>query len=483
MRDRRIEFILVLCAAVMIGARIFGPSALQRQDQPRTVSYTADIAANDRWLLPRDMFGNPSTKPPLVNWLAAPLLKLGFWTEWVVKMPMLLGSLTTLALMVFMANYLLSNRDVALLAGIAWLVNPANMSMIYHCRPDPVLIALLTGAWIFGTRIVRGKDDPSFLIIAGFWICIGLAGLTKGPAALVPIIYLPLAARMISGRWSLMHRSQWWWGLPLAAGIFLLWAIPCAIRYPDAFYNVLIKRELIAHSLGLGHQLGNKHITSEGPIAALKLIWQNPAWFVGRFAPWSLGAIAALIMIGWRNWFRHELAPAILWFFLVLIFFGLSAHKTADYIQPAFPAAAILAAWFCQNALRRFYIQPLHIAIASLLLALGLSIHFDFFSSLARDRRGENVKDFAREVRGTVHDDPLVFVNTGYNTLEFFLQRHQPSAVPSAEEWINAKWVIAPLLADLPAVIVSKPLPTAPNSRSVILSLYSMDQVRDRIGK
>ncbi len=467
----------------MIGARILGPSALQRQDQPRTVSYTADIAANDRWLLPRDIFGDPATKPPLVNWLAAPLLKLGFWTEWAVKMPMLLGSLTTLALTVFMANYLLGNRAVAFLAGIAWLVNPANMSMIYHCRPDPVLIAFLTGAWILGTRIVCDKDPPSFLIISGFWICIGLASLTKGPAALVPIIYLPLAARIIAGRWSLVHRSRWWWGLPLAAGIFLLWAIPCSIHYPDAFYNVLIKRELIAHSLGLGHQFGNKHVTSEGPIAALKLIWQNPVWFVGRFAPWSLGAIAALIMIEWRKWFRHELAPAILWLFLVLIFFGLSAHKTADYIQPAFPAAAILAAWFCQNALPRVRLQMQHFAFASLLFAVGLSVHFVFFSSLTRDQRGENVKDFAREVRGTVRDDPLVFVNTGYNTLEFFLHRHQPSAVPSAEEQINAKWVIAPLLTDIPAVIVSKPLTTAPISRSVILGLYSMDQVRDRIGK
>ncbi|MGZ4984679.1 MAG: hypothetical protein ACXV8A_01180, partial [Chthoniobacterales bacterium] len=83
----RVGLILVLCAVVMFAARIFGPSALQRQDQPRTAAYTADIAANGRWLLPRDMFGNTATKPPLVNWLAAPLLKLGFWSEWAVKMP------------------------------------------------------------------------------------------------------------------------------------------------------------------------------------------------------------------------------------------------------------------------------------------------------------------------------------------------------------------------------------------------------------
>ncbi len=479
----RLDLILILCAIVMIGARIFGPSALQRQDQPRTASYTADIAANGNWLLPRDMLGNTATKPPLVNWLGAPLLKLGFWTEWAVKMPMLLASLTTLLLTIWFANHSLGNRDLAFLAGIAWLVNPANMSMIYHCRPDPVLIAFLTAAWILGTRIVCDRDEPSLLVVAGFWICIGLAGLTKGPAALIPIIYLPLAARLIGGRWSLAHRGRWWWGLPLALGIFLAWAIPCVTYYHDAFYKTLLGHELIAHSLGLGPQFGNKHITSAGPIAALKLIWQNPVWFVERFSPWSLGAIAALIAIGWKKWFRHELAPAILWLFLVLIFFALSAHKTADYIQPAYPAAAILAAWFCVTALRRFKIQPLHVALASLLLAIGLSIHFDFFSSLARDHRGENVKDFAREVRALVHDDPIVFAGTGYNTLELFLHRHQPSMLPSEEEKAGAKWIIAPLLPNVPAEIVSKPLPTAPISRSVILGLYPMERVRDRIEK
>ena len=115
-------------------------------------------------------------------------------------------------------------------------------------------------------------------------------------------------------------------GLSARCGNFLAWAVPCAIRYPDAFYNVLIKRELIAHSLGLGGQFGNKHITSEGPIIALKLIWQNPLWFIGRFAPWSLAAVGALVLIGWRNWLHHKLAPAILWVFLVLLFFALSAQ-------------------------------------------------------------------------------------------------------------------------------------------------------------
>src|SRR2546421_11191454 len=87
------QIILWGCAAVMLSSRVIAPSALQRFDQPRTVSYTADIIVNGRWLLPRDMLGHVATKPPLVNWMAAPVVALGFWQEWAAKWPMVAATL------------------------------------------------------------------------------------------------------------------------------------------------------------------------------------------------------------------------------------------------------------------------------------------------------------------------------------------------------------------------------------------------------
>lgn len=457
----------------MFGARLLGPSALQRYDQPRTASYTADIVANGNWLLPRDMLGRPATKPPLVNWLAAPLLMLGFWTEWAVKAPMLAASIATLFLTMTMARRLLPQTpDAGCLAGIAWLVSPVNVNMIYHCRPDPVLVAFLTGAWLLGSRIVAEESEPPLSVTVGFWVCVGLAGLTKGPAALLPVLYLPLAARIIAGRWSAVHRSQWWWGLPLAFGIFLAWAIPCAIRYPDEFFRVLIGREFIAQTFGLGDQFGSKRetITSEGPITALRLAWQNPLWFISHFLPWSLAALGALIVVGWRRWFRHPLAPAVLWLFLVLGFFSLSAHKTADYIQPAFPAAAVLAIWFLQRWMRGTYI-----AIVGVVLAVGLAVDWVFFSSAARTREGENVKEFARAVSEIVRTDAIAFEDTGFNTVQLFLRRNQASPRPTPEQLATAKWIIRPVSGDAPATVVSKPLPTKPASKRIVLGLYKVN--------
>src|SRR2546423_829519 len=225
------QILLWSCAAVMLSSRVIAPSVLQRFDQPRTVSYTADIVVNGRWLLPRDILGHVATKPPLVNWMAAPVVALGFWQEWAVKWPMIAATLLTTALTVAIARNLFRNipetasvaNEAALVAGAAWLVNPANMTMIYHCRPDPVLVLFLTTAWIFATAIMS-ENEPNKIKLGGFSIAIGLAALAKGPAALLPIIYLLLAAWLIRGQPALLRRGRWWWAILAALAIFLLWA-------------------------------------------------------------------------------------------------------------------------------------------------------------------------------------------------------------------------------------------------------------------
>src|SRR5436853_7734032 len=123
------RILLLGCAAVMLTSRVIAPSALQRFDQPRTVSYTADIIVNGRWLLPRDMLGHVATKPPLVNWMAAPVVALGFWQEWAVKWPMVAATLLTTVLTVIIARNLFRQipeiaivaDEAEFIAGAPWL--------------------------------------------------------------------------------------------------------------------------------------------------------------------------------------------------------------------------------------------------------------------------------------------------------------------------------------------------------------------------
>ena len=486
---RPARLFLFLTLAVLLAARLTGPSALQRFDQPKTVSYTADIVANGRWLWPRDMRGLPATKPPLVNWLAAPVVAMGFWTEWAVKWPMLAGSLATLAMCIAMARRLMERThaanqnahlvaDVASLAGIAWLLNPAITVAIYYCRPDPLLVAFLTGAWILGTDLVDPAKPARVSTALMFWLCVGLAALTKGPAALLPVIYLPLAARLLFGNWKHAARTQWWWGLPFAAAIFAAWVVPVALSYPEDFEKILIKRELFAPIIGLGARYGSPGVTNEGPFAILTGILHNPHWFLSGFAPWSLAAIGALIIIRPRNWFRHAMAPAILWLFLVIAFFTFSANKTEDYIMPAYPAAAILAAFFCAKILQRFRLQPVYAALLGCLLLLGFVLQIFFFSSAAKSRSGDELKKFAQQAQPKIDNQPVIFIDTGYNTLQFFLRRNQTEK-PDDAAVANARWVIMPMPAQFSenlAVISSANVATD-RDESLYLGLYGREVI------
>ncbi|XHR28760.1 MAG: ArnT family glycosyltransferase [Chthoniobacteraceae bacterium] len=478
----RLWLLLLASLLVMLTARLAGPSAMQRFDQPKTVAYTASMVLHHQWLLPDDMLGGLSTKPPLVNWLAAPWVALGFWSEWAVKLPMLVASICTLLMVVGMGRHLLVRctetaawaREGGLLAGLAWLTTPATMESLYHCRPDPVLVAFLVAAWALATLALDGSTRHPRRVALGLWVAVGLAGLTKGPPALLPILYVPLAARFLYGEWAAAHRTGWKWGVPLALAMMGGWLVPVALLHPDHFSHVLLGQELLSRVAGVGVVFGDVE-KGGGTLRLLTGLYLNPVWLVEKMFPWSLAALAALWVLRPGEWFRHPLGPAILWVLLVLFFFSLTASKTADYILPAYPAVAMLSAYFCVRVRGRWQLWPVAFGAVGLLLAVGLSVQAVKFSSAAREPYGENTKQFAREVASKVGNDSLVFVATGYNTLQFFLARHQPGA-PSPEALTTAKWIIQPVCRGLKAELLSDKIPNLSNSgKPGRVALYRAD--------
>ena len=477
-----LRVLLLASLLLMLGARLVGPSALQRFDQPKTVAYTASMVLHHQWLLPDDMLGHLATKPPLVNWLAAPWVALGFWSEWAVKLPMLLASLCTLWMIVGMGRHLLGRcaetapwaEEGGLLAGLAWLTTPATMESLYHCRPDPVLVAFLIAAWALATLALEGATRYPRWTAVGLWVAVGLAGLTKGPPALLPILYVPLAARFLYGGWPAAHRTGWKWGVPLSLAMVGCWLVPVAILHADHFSHVLVGQEIFSRMAGVGSRFGNMD-RGGGTLSLLTGIYLNPVWLMQKMLPWSLAALATLWILRPGRWLRHPLGPAIFWVLLVLGFFSLTAGKTADYILPAYPAVAVLSAYFCITALDRWHLRPVTFGMVGLLLAVGLGVQVVGRCSAAREPYGENTKSFARAVASKVGSEPLVFVASGYNTLQFFLARHQPGA-PSPEALQSAKWIIQPVCRELKAELLSDKIPGLDNGgKPGRLGLYQAD--------
>ena len=93
----------------VIVTRVSGPSDLWHQTQPRTVSYTTAMLVHGgtNWILPVERAQAPATKPPLYNWLAAPVVRVaGFGSELAHKSPSVAALIACWALLVIVGRRL-----------------------------------------------------------------------------------------------------------------------------------------------------------------------------------------------------------------------------------------------------------------------------------------------------------------------------------------------------------------------------------------
>ncbi|MGB7160782.1 MAG: glycosyltransferase family 39 protein [Tepidisphaeraceae bacterium] len=516
--SRAVPFILLLFTlAIVLAARIAGPSDIHDKSQPKTVAYTADMVLHGRWVLPRDMVGGPARKPPMYNWIGAPFVAAFGFDEWVLKMPAILGGVATLGLVVFMTRRMLRAQDApscatsapphlaeekpatildygarplpevgfdedavratAWLAGIIWLACYPTFSLIYIARPDMPLVAFLTGAWVLATIALTQKPDESsgetpkprkqqtWKLALGFWLCVSGAALTKGPPALLPIIYAIVAARLIGGRWSSLRRLHFEWGLPLLVVLFGGWVWGAWRSNPTHFWDVLVGEEVTSR-FSEGEPLD--------PYRVHKPFWLTFTWFTLKFAPWSILSGLVLLLIPPRRWLNHAMTPAMLWLAVVLIFFAIPEGKRIDYLAPAYPAAAAMAAYALVVLLRRARLG----ATWAGALGVGLALWFTYYqwrlSPEAVGRSGDNVKVFARDVRKVVGPDQrIVFTELGFHPLQTLIGIHETDPLPP-DALAQSGWLIAPA-SDFPGVapvVLSDDIPAIKEIRNATAQIH-----------
>ena len=351
-----------------LAARITGPSDIWNQTQPKTMSYTTDmlITGGDHWLLPTEPSGLHATKPPMYNWLAAPLVALlGFSSEFAHKFPSVLALCGCWLLLVELGGRI----DIArsqMLGWIAGMMLPANYTIFKLCylaRPDMLLTLWLSIAWAACTAALIGQarsgSKPSqALFAAAFWLCVTFAGLTKGPAAVVMLVYAVAAARIIGGSFkSVMALRPI--GVLLPACVVGGWLMLVHRTDPDHLWEHLWFNEIYGRVTGTGPEGAH-----EGSSAWFTGVLNHFAYYLVRFLPWSLFSLAAMWVL-WRkrksglNWMhgddqsplqraklRKWLVAATLFAWIIVGLFTLSAGKRADYIAAAFvPGSLLASAW------------------------------------------------------------------------------------------------------------------------------------------
>lgn len=404
--------VVAALAAVML-TRILGPTDLWHQTQPRTISYTVDMLVNGgrSWLLPLDFGGVPATKPLMVNWLAAPFVALfGRGSEIAHKLPSLVALAVTTVLLARFGRR--AGPGVGWLAALMCLTTYPFFKLGYLARPDMVLVAFLLGAWWSGTELLLERARRVALSRVTFWTCVTGAALTKGPVAILPILYVVAGSKLVAGSWGAMTRVGPLGAVPALAVIGAYYA---ALWQLDAHHvmAVLVGDEVIGRVTGESVGLAPPEVLREVLLGPLKM----PGYFVVRFFPWCVPAIIGAVDVIARRRRGDTAVPrtlvaALVWSLCVVVPFSLAAGKRADYIAPAYPAMALVGAWWILNQetwpwLWKTVLPTAAVALAVLVIANELVMEQPRDTVLEVETITERLERAAAEQR----DPPLVSFN------------------------------------------------------------------------
>ncbi|MDX2198911.1 MAG: glycosyltransferase family 39 protein [Phycisphaerae bacterium] len=327
MRDR---LILLACSLLVLAPGMH--VSLFDRDEGWYGQVVREMLASGDWLVPTYL-GEPwLLKPPLVYWLAAGLAKVFGLHEWVLR-AVSVGSMCVAVQLVATLGARLfdvrTGRVGALIFVTAGL--PALIGRMFLM--DSLLLVLLLGAAVVLERMWR--DRFTARRGAAFWMLIGVATLTKGPAIAVYVGGM-LGACWFAGGWVVVSRWAFWASAPLGFVAPALWFAAVAMRAGGDLWQHYFMHELFSRFSGPVHG----HVGPPGYYAVFALL---------GLAPWTVAGPRA-VMEAWRVR-RVDAATAFVLWWLVLPWAALELvpGKLPHYWLPCYAPPSLLIARLCRE--------------------------------------------------------------------------------------------------------------------------------------
>ena len=432
-RDALFALILI---SVVWAIRSSLPSDLWKRSQPLTLRATVDVVVKDRWVLPHTVDDLPLAKPPLVNWLSAPVVEIFGFTAWSHRVVPAFASLLTCVLTMRLARMFGAGDAVAFSAALLFAGTWLGFKSMLLVRPDPLLILASTSGLCAIVARLQGARWASLALS----VSIAVGFLAKG-IAILPLVLLAFALPRLLR----IPRTQWpsspWWVLFAAAFPFLVWIVATETVMPGYPLSVLIGEEILGRVSGTGAEASGR---SSWQI--LLGLWKLPVHFTLRTLPLSIFGILA-----WRSLPRHDWAALLVWFVLLnFLVFGFSASRRADWMMPAVPALAAFAATrWCVN-----WKYPL----ATSLGICGVGFLLMSVNEIKNTMPwADQIELFAVSARKAIHAEPapVLVIGNDRNHLVGLLglsdiDRQGPTSLESLEQWLDSSvepgsgfWIVA----------------------------------------
>ena len=293
----------------------------------------------------------------------------GDWVEFGLRLPSAISALLATLGIALLANSIYGLR-VALLSAVIFATMPLSNTLGRVAHIDIAQCAAYIWALVF---LYYGylRDRKVNGLIYGFYVCIGLSMLLKGPGAPVMAALIIIAFMLRFRDFKFAFRMRTFTGAILFLLIGCSWYIFENIRSNGEFFEEFIMKQNVARFTG-----GENSEYRGGE-------WMNPFYYVWSLffggLPWTVFGVAALVGVcvkqirqiqpiagvGWRQrwssyvrqFFTAKMSDGsflvAMWLVTGFVFLSAAALKRRDYLLLVLPALAILTALaivrFCEQ--------------------------------------------------------------------------------------------------------------------------------------
>ena len=320
------------------GLNYFG---LVGADEPRYAQVAREMFARHDWVTPT-LGGKPwLEKPVFYYWQAILAYRIFGVSDWAARLPSAFdATLMVVAIYLFLRRF----RPGFHLDGA--LMTASCTAVIGYARAasmDMPLAAAFTIA-LLGWHAWYESGRKAYL--AGFYLCLGLGTLAKGPVAPVLASLIIAIFALCKRDIPLVWRTLWLPGILLFCVVALPWYVAVQVKNPEFFRIFILEHNLVRFGTNL-----YRH--------------QQPFWYyvpvtLLGLLPWTVMVVAAVFKTT-RSWWRgaksQPQAPAedqldvflVIWLLAPLMFFSFSQSKLPGYIVPAVPAGTLLVAEYIRR--------------------------------------------------------------------------------------------------------------------------------------
>lgn len=312
-----------------------GKASLWDIDEPNNAECAREMMVHHDPIVPTFNEELRTDKPALIYWCMWIAYKIFGVNEFSARFFSPLFGMATVAL-VFLVGNSLCAWPTGLWAGLIILTTLLFNVSVRIATPDAALIFFINLA-IFSFMLGYEKRRGIYFYL--FYLAMALAVLAKGPMGIVLPLTTIFVFLLIKRDFSVLKEARLGKGLLLFCLFVLPWYVLVGIKTHGAF----LKGFLLKHNI---HRFLNPMEGHKAPFFFYILILPF------AFFPWG-GLLPHLLWTGHRRRVKGTLTNAEiflwLWITIFILFFSLARTKLPTYINPIFPALAVLTALYLKE--------------------------------------------------------------------------------------------------------------------------------------